>query len=118
LEINKALVGALRQCDTEELLEDAFSRFGLSGCLHKTECLIEAMGSPFILLDNNNHENCYSAALSIFLSGKWKINKFDERAFLIKIERLFCDLLWKNEFRSGLIEIQRTINRISEKLIN
>jgi hypothetical protein len=83
LKINKVLVGALQQCDTRELLEDTFSRFNISDCSEKTVHLIEAMENPTIFFSDDNEESRYSTALSMFLTGEWKMNSFLLGHFLI-----------------------------------
>jgi hypothetical protein len=80
-EVNKVLVGALEQCDTKELVEDTFSRFGVSDYIPKTDHLIEAMGKPDLFFSDGGKdvEERYSTVLSMFLTGEWKMNKLYER---------------------------------------
>jgi hypothetical protein len=80
-EINKVLVGALEQCDTRELVEDTFSRFGVSDYSPKTDHLVEAMGKPMLFFSESgiDAEGRYVTVLSMFLTGEWKMNKLYER---------------------------------------
>jgi hypothetical protein len=80
-EINKVLVGALERCDTKELVEDTFSRFGVSDYSPKTDHLVEAMGKPELFFSDGakDVEGCYATVLSMFLTGEWKMNKLYER---------------------------------------
>ena len=120
MQINKVLVGALQQCDTKELLEDTFSRFNLSDCLHKTEHLVEAMGNPTLFFSEGtiDMESRYSTVLSMFLTGEWKMNKLYERSMLIKLEQLLCDYLWEKEFYTDFNNLHQLINRLDVKLNN
>ena len=80
-EINTILVGALERCDTKELVDDTFSRFGISDYSPKTDHLIEAMGKPELFFSDggNDIEGRYNTVLSMFLTGEWKMNKLYER---------------------------------------
>jgi hypothetical protein len=80
-EINKVLVGALEHCDTKELVEDTFSRFGVSDYSPKTDHLVEAMGKPMLFFSEGgiDAEGRYATILSMFLTGEWKMNKLYER---------------------------------------
>jgi len=77
METNKRLVGALQQCDTKELVEDTFSRFGVSGYPPKTNHLVEAMGNPELFFSDGGEdvETRYATVLSMFLTAEWKINE-------------------------------------------
>ena len=76
-EINKALVAALQQCDTKELVEDIFARFSISSYLPKTDHLVAAMGNPELFFSDGGKdvEVRYFTVLSMFLTAEWKINE-------------------------------------------
>ena len=80
-QINKVLVAALQQCDTKELVEDTFSRFGISNYPPKTEYLVEAMGKPELFFSDGGKdvEVRYTTVLSMFLTAEWKINELYEK---------------------------------------
>lgn len=118
MDTNKVLVGALQQCDTKELLDDTFSKFGISDYSQKTIHLIEAMGNPTIFFSDDSIESRYSTVLSMFLTGEWKMDKFYDRAMLIKIEQLICDCLSRHESHPNFFDLQLFFNRIGEKLRN
>ena len=84
METNKIVVGALQQCSTKDLVEDTFTRFGISEYSPKTCHLIDAMGNPELFFSEGNidNEGRYATVLSMFLTGEWKMNKLYERAGL------------------------------------
>ena len=84
IEINKRLVGALQQCDTEILVEDTFARFGFFDYIQKKEHLKNAMGDPelFFSEGNDDAKDQYTTVLSMFLTGEWKLNELYERSGL------------------------------------
>jgi len=84
METNKIVVGALQQCESKELVEDTFIRFGISDYSPKTNHLVEAMGNPELFFSESSIdcESRYATVLSMFLTGEWKMNKLYERAGL------------------------------------
>jgi hypothetical protein len=81
MEINKVVVGALQQCDTEELVEDTFLRYNICDYSRKAGHIVEAMGSPVLFLSDGDMdtERRYDTVLAMFLTGEWKMNKLYER---------------------------------------
>jgi hypothetical protein len=74
MNINKILVGALRECETREQVEDTFSKFSVSDFAEKTQYLIVSMGNPEVFYSSEpDAESAYLTNLSAFLTGTWKL---------------------------------------------
>ncbi|GHV22526.1 hypothetical protein FACS189494_09480 [Spirochaetia bacterium] len=72
--MNKILVGALKECETQAQVEDTFLKFEVSGVVEKTACLNECMGNPetFFLGGSSDDETAYATVLSMFLTAEWR----------------------------------------------
>ena len=70
---DKILIGALRECETQEQVEDIFSRFNVSDFVKKTDCIIKSMGvTEAFFCGKVDDESAYLTHLSAFLTGTWK----------------------------------------------
>jgi hypothetical protein len=81
MEVNKILVGALRECETQEQVEDTFNRFDMADIAGKAEHLTVCMGNPltFFASEEPDAATKYATVLSMFLTGEWKLNEIYER---------------------------------------
>jgi hypothetical protein len=71
------LVGAVRECKNDSLLEEAFHLYGISDddVDAKIDILIRAMGSPkYGFCGEPTNEEKYETLRCIFLSGTWQEN--------------------------------------------
>jgi hypothetical protein len=81
MEANKILVGALRECETQEQVEDTFNRFDMADVVGKEEHLTASMGNPLTFFESEEPDAVakYATVLSMFLTGEWKLNEIYER---------------------------------------
>jgi hypothetical protein len=81
MEVNKILVGALRECETQEQVEDTFKRFDTADIVDRTEHLTVCMGNPLTFFAGEEPDTAtkYATVLSMFLTGEWKLNEIYER---------------------------------------
>jgi hypothetical protein len=79
--LNKILAGALRECETQEQVEDTFNRFDMADVGGKTEHLTLCMGNPltFFAGEEPDAATKYATVLSMFLTGEWRLNEIYER---------------------------------------
>jgi hypothetical protein len=79
--LNKVLVGVLRECETQEQVENTFNRFGMTDVGDKTEHLTLCMGNPlaFFAGEEPDAATKYATVLSMFLTGEWMLNEVYEK---------------------------------------
>jgi hypothetical protein len=77
--MDQRVVGALRECDTQEQVEDTFSKFAVSDTGEKTDYILESMGKPEVFYAGVvDIQSAYITNLSAFLTGTWKLYSHDK----------------------------------------
>jgi hypothetical protein len=68
------MIGAIRGCDTRQLLEKMFEKFEVVDKSDKVEALKEAMYDPDIFFSSEPEDvdERYETLVGAFLSGVWK----------------------------------------------
>ena len=70
------LVGAVKECRSRDVLEEAFGFYGIANDVDtKIGVLVEAMGNPEIgFLGEPTSEDKYETLVCVYLSGTWQGN--------------------------------------------
>lgn len=72
--MDQRVVGALRECETREQVEDTFGKFAVSDTGEKTNYILESMGNPDVFYAGAvDPQSAYITNLSAFLTGTWKL---------------------------------------------
>lgn len=84
---DKRIISALRECKTEQQIEDCFIRFGITDIQEKQRHLIYAMYAPsyfFTTKEPLTENDLYNALLYDFISGRWRLTPLYEQLGLVK----------------------------------
>ena len=86
-ELDKRIVGALRDATTRETVEDVFNRFEVKDMDLKTQYIREAMHNPEIFYSSGkvtSMEQQYELILQMLLARSWKLYDYYEKLELVK----------------------------------
>jgi hypothetical protein len=76
-----AIVDELKECVSKDALEDTFVKYAISDLGVRIERLNETMGNPETFFSSDSLvETRYEVTVRMFLSGKWKLAAFYEKA--------------------------------------
>jgi hypothetical protein len=80
-ERDKIVAGALKACESKEMLEDTFSRYSISDTVERINRLNECMGNPetFFSSDKLSNKEKYELTIQMFLTKSWKLNEYYDR---------------------------------------
>lgn len=80
-ENKQVLIGAIRACESREVLESTFSLFKVSDTQEKYDILVEAMYSPEMFFSTGDPliEQKYELAVEMFLTMTWKVSSIFEK---------------------------------------
>lgn len=84
---DKRIIGALRECKTEQQIEDCFIRFGIIDIQKKQRYLIYAMYAPSIFFSSFQpitEDAVYRMTLVAFTAGHWRYSALCEKFGLVK----------------------------------
>lgn len=86
-ELDKRIVGALRDVTTREAVEDLFNRFKVKNIDLKTQYIKEAMHNPEIFYSSGKDTSMkqqYELTLQMLLAGSWKLYDYYEKLGLVQ----------------------------------
>lgn len=81
------IISALRECKSEQQIEDIFIRFSVTDIQEKQRYLLYAMYAPsyfFSSLTPPTDEQLYEFTLCHFITGYWRLTPFYEKLGLVK----------------------------------
>ncbi|MDR0382520.1 MAG: hypothetical protein LBH50_00865 [Spirochaetaceae bacterium] len=80
-ELDKIVIGALKECTTRMSIEDTFNRYEIASIQERINKLNQCMGDPqtFFSSGKVSLEETYELTIQMFLTMSWKLNKIYER---------------------------------------
>ena len=84
---DRRIIGALRECKTEQQIEDTLSCFGITDIQEKQRYLIYAMYAPSIFFSSFQpltEDAVYQMTLEAFTAGHWRYTALCEKLGLVK----------------------------------
>lgn len=81
MENKQILIGAIRACETREMLDSTFALFKVSDLQQRCDVLVEAMYSPEMFFSSGELalKQRYELTVEMFLTMEWKLSMVYEK---------------------------------------